>query len=550
MKKRSILLAVVIIIGFLSSCKKENIVLPDKDSSVFENTETSFAQGEEPPTELFSPNGIVEATREMKVLLPGQTEPTTITVDIIDGYAIAEGDIIIGKMDENLEANSRGVVTTELGAKWPNAIIPYVIEGGHPSTDIIKDAIQHMNDKTNLTLVKRTNQMDYVKFIMSDGCSSEVGRKGGLQTIRIGTSCQFGTIVHEIGHAAGVWHEHSRCDRDTFVTVHYENITEEKKGNFNRYCQGADDIGEYDYNSIMHYGTKNWSKNGKPTMTVNTPPGNSSTVIGQRTALSSGDIATINHLYNSHTPFGGKFTGVFRKNANKTKIWIGANWKHFNEKRAEFAGIGYKLMDVETYLHNGKRLYDGVWEKTTKGSAFYQFSSWTAFTKKHKDLVGDGYRLIDIETFKSTSGKRYYIGVFRKGTGKYGLYKHKNWSAFTSKWNDLSKDGFRLLDVETYQSNGQTYYLSVYRGGTGAYALFQTSSWTKFKEIKSNQTAKNRRMIDFERFKVGNSFRYLGVWRGGNDAHAFWHNTTWDSFYQKKKEWEAQGIHLVDYDRL
>lgn len=56
-------------------------------------------------------------------------------------------------------------------------------------------------------------------------CSSFLGRVGGEQVIYLGTGCyRKGIVIHEIFHALGRWHEHSRPDRDLSVTVHLDNV--------------------------------------------------------------------------------------------------------------------------------------------------------------------------------------------------------------------------------------------------------------------------------------------------------------------------------------
>lgn len=50
----------------------------------------------------------------------------------------------------------------------------------------------------------------------------------------------------------------------------------------------------YDYDSVMHYNTKDFSKNGEPTILPNVP----GTVIGQRKYLSPIDILEIQRFYN------------------------------------------------------------------------------------------------------------------------------------------------------------------------------------------------------------------------------------------------------------
>lgn len=53
-----------------------------------------------------------------------------------------------------------------------------------------------------------------------------MGKRGiGAQALSIGENCaKFGIIVHEIGHAIGYYHEHTRPDRDKYVQVFEENI--------------------------------------------------------------------------------------------------------------------------------------------------------------------------------------------------------------------------------------------------------------------------------------------------------------------------------------
>lgn len=57
-------------------------------------------------------------------------------------------------------------------------------------------------------------------------CSSAIGMVGGTQKITLTPDCvrEKGTIIHEFLHALGFFHEHSRPDRDKYITVIPENI--------------------------------------------------------------------------------------------------------------------------------------------------------------------------------------------------------------------------------------------------------------------------------------------------------------------------------------
>ena len=72
-------------------------------------------------------------------------------------------------------------------------------------------------------------------------CWSYVGRAGGEQKVSIGPGCEFmGTIIHEIGHAVGFWHEQSRQDRDHYIRILKENIQTNAVDQFSKYLHICD----------------------------------------------------------------------------------------------------------------------------------------------------------------------------------------------------------------------------------------------------------------------------------------------------------------------
>ena len=270
------------------------------------------------------PEEAVEVEAEMPLPTDGEGEPDVrytyldayggrVAYVNVDGMAYFEGDIVLGTTEEmeelradveQLEAENaepyaiRSMITNRTsgaGRPWPSNTMYYRIASGFPNQQRITDAIKHIQSNTNLRLVARTNQSNYVTFRTGNGCSSAVGMRGGEQFITLANGCATGHTIHEIGHAAGLWHEQSRSDRDQYVTIHWENITDNMKHNFDKRTDLGKDFGAYDYGSLMHYGRMDFSKNGKATMT----PKNSSASIGQRSGFSKGDIAALNSLYPS-----------------------------------------------------------------------------------------------------------------------------------------------------------------------------------------------------------------------------------------------------------
>lgn len=255
--------------------------------------------------EQFNPNGVVEGSGWANLYDPENNSLRLLPYLSINGMAIHESDIILGFTGSPADPAipvPRGVAITYLGKRWEDGIVPYEIlpAAGYSSVDLqyIQAGMDHIEEKTSIRFVQYTNENSYVQFQDGTGCSSYVGDlDSGAQKVELkkrgngGYCTTMGIVAHELFHALGVFHEQSRSDRDQYVTINYANITAGYSYNFD-VATGAEDIGAYDYSSIMHYGTHAFSSNGQPTITV--PAG---VTIGLRSELSQGDITTMQYMY-------------------------------------------------------------------------------------------------------------------------------------------------------------------------------------------------------------------------------------------------------------
>ncbi|XP_019635478.1 PREDICTED: zinc metalloproteinase nas-31-like [Branchiostoma belcheri] len=194
---------------------------------------------------------------------------------------------------------------------WDYKEIPYVIRQGDYSASevsLIRSAMEEFHQHTCVRFVQRNSEKDYLHIQRLKGCWSFIGqRHEGAQNVSIGkneslrTTCvQNGVIVHELMHAVGFWHEHSRPDRDTWVEILWNNIIKDEKHNFNKRTEDESSTLDlpYDYGSVMHYGNTLFSVNGQPTIRALFP---FTGTMGQRDGMSAGDIEKINTLYNCDT---------------------------------------------------------------------------------------------------------------------------------------------------------------------------------------------------------------------------------------------------------
>lgn len=115
-----------------------------------------------------------------------------------------------------------------------------------------------------------------------------------LQGNAIGKGCfRKGTIIHEFIHALGFFHQQSAPERDDYVDVVWDNIQEGKERNFEK-REASNSLGfPYDYESVMHYSDKAFSKNGERTIVPKDPEAH----LGQRVRMSDTDVRKLNKKY-------------------------------------------------------------------------------------------------------------------------------------------------------------------------------------------------------------------------------------------------------------
>ncbi|NXH17256.1 ASTL metalloendopeptidase, partial [Bucco capensis] len=188
---------------------------------------------------------------------------------------------------------------------WPQASdgivrVPYVLDPAYEENHIkgIQDAMAEFEALTCVNFVKRTTERDYLNIKSADGCWSHYGKVGGGQTVSVmKAGCMWkGVIQHELDHALGFLHEHSRSDRDNHVRIMWEYISPADRPDFKKFENSRNLDLPYDYSSVMHYGPYTFSNtSGKATIV---PIPDESVQIGQRQGLSNLDVAKINKLYN------------------------------------------------------------------------------------------------------------------------------------------------------------------------------------------------------------------------------------------------------------
>jgi hypothetical protein len=260
-----------------------------------------------------------------------------LPLEVIDNHLVTEGDIVIGQTADLPKAGTGNVVPVMpsfvLGQpkRWANNIVPYAIDSSvsNSDRDLIEKAISEWARATNVRFEKLSGTREhYVKFSGQEKfcTSNSVGVKEGwpdksdgkddVNVVQVGGCHSWGSIAHQIGHVLGLGHEHTRSDRDYYLTILWRNIQDPV-----RFCratwrqQALADV-PYDYDSIMHDSVDQSVKpssdcektdyEGQQRCLAFAPnreelqrqeQEQGTIAIGQRDHLSKGDIDAVNTLY-------------------------------------------------------------------------------------------------------------------------------------------------------------------------------------------------------------------------------------------------------------
>ncbi|KHJ88605.1 astacin [Oesophagostomum dentatum] len=139
---------------------------------------------------------------------------------------------------------------------WEKGVFYSFHNASNKVKSVFTKAAQEWEKDTCIDFIE-SDGPERIEVMIEDGCWSYVGNTHKKQPLSLGDGCEsVGTAAHEIGHALGMFHTHSRHDRDDFIMLNAKNIQPGWEDQFDKETKKTNDNYNitYDYGSVMHYG--------------------------------------------------------------------------------------------------------------------------------------------------------------------------------------------------------------------------------------------------------------------------------------------------------
>ncbi|MBW4656480.1 MAG: serine hydrolase [Kaiparowitsia implicata GSE-PSE-MK54-09C] len=196
--------------------------------------------------------------------------------------------------------------------------------------------------------------------------------------------------------------------------------------------------------------------------------------------------------------------------------------EQFSQEWEDYKNKGYRLIDQEAYMLNGQRRYAGVWveNKENFGWVSYRNVDSAEFGDRFNTYREQGYRMVDVEAYPS-GRNTLYAAVWVKDGQSLSWAEHRDMTAaqYGEKFDLFRDQGYRVLDLESYQQNGQQRYAAIWVKNTNGrgWAARRDMTASGFGNWWKTYKDEGYRLVDFESYPTAEGTRYAGVWRQNGD---------------------------------
>ncbi len=189
----------------------------------------------------------------------------------------------------------------------------------------------------------------------------------------------------------------------------------------------------------------------------------------------------------------------------------------FEEAVETLTARGLALVDVETAVVNGSRVFSGLFMNINAETEFVGPLGTVKFREDRDRRLAQGQRLRDIEEYMSSATGRSFVGVWTDRPGRQRMASLLQFRAFDGRTQNLIAEGLRLVYFEVREAGGTHIFMGIYWGGAGESLFLGPLSRARLMREIDRRAQEGLELIDFERVGGGEADSFYALFRSGDD---------------------------------
>jgi CubicO group peptidase (beta-lactamase class C family) len=244
---------------------------------------------------------------------------------------------------------------------------------------------------------------------------------------------------------------------------------------------------------------------------------------------------------------------IYRPNPDgrKWKTRLGLTGSEYEQVWSTYLKAGYRLVGFESYVRDGERQYAGHWVENVEGLGWASVFGLTKdeFDNHFKRNRGSRMMPIDIDVYPTGSGDRYaVVWVDNPQNLDWKLHSTLTDDSMQTTFDAYAAQGLRLHTIDSYRSGDDQRYATLWIGNHNnrAWGANWAMTATGFTNAWNQMTDMGFRLDDLERYETAAGARFSAVWRQNDDKYDWRLRTDVDEMIgDQLKEFNLPGISVA-----
>lgn len=230
--------------------------------------------------------------------------------------------------------------------------------------------------------------------------------------------------------------------------------------------------------------------------------------------------------------------------------WIARHGLTSAQYQQEFDRLlrqGYRPVQVSGYAMGNQDFYAAIWEQRqdVPWAARHGLTS-AQYQQAFNDLTRQGYRLVHVSGY-GVGGQDRYAAIWEKRSGPAWVARHGlTGQQFQQEFDRLLGQNYRLLDLSGYSVGGQNRYAAIWEQSSGPpWAAHHGMTSAQYQQAFNNYAQQNFRLKQIRGWGTGNDARYAAIWE--QNQSAAWiarHGMSSDTYQEEFDRLTKEGYRL------